>query len=173
MKNLAGVPTAGYQVREELFLAGIPTHLERSTGEVPYDIIGRLHGWTFRRAWYYYIASCGERNGLPYDVAVELHETGYPIPGEEYHILGEVIRVYGHAGGLHPKEGQYPTLASMEAEFVKARVKFPDIPFNIGEAFDSASLRELGGIKYVRLYHIDTMVGLVAFVNVLRDLEKR
>jgi hypothetical protein len=76
MKNLAGVETCDADIAQELLTAGIPmenvplTHGE----EVRYTVIGRLKGWRFERAWYYWRASADEKTyGLNPDVAFLLN----------------------------------------------------------------------------------------------------
>lgn len=168
MINLAGRKDANKYIEEELYLASIPLHTETSTGEVSYTIIGKLEGWIFRRAWYYYMVSCPDGLGLPYNIAAKLHDKKYPISDEQCSTLGQSIRVNGHCGCPHPKEFQYPTLSSIEEEFIKARKQLPDIDFNTQIAFDDSCLRELDGVRYIRLYHIDTQVGLNEFSNIVR-----
>ncbi len=186
MINLAGNKDADKHIEEELYLAGIPiekeegmciekdtnwaTHTDGSRSEVPYSITGSLAGWTFWRAWYYYVASCRNGLGLPYDIAVRMHEMKYPISSEQYNILGQVIRVEGHCGCPHPQTRRYSTLDSIEKEFVGAREQHPNIDFNTGEAFNKSWLREVEGIKYIRLYHIDTQVGLNVFAGAIAHL---
>ena len=165
MINLAGNKDANKFIEEELYLAGIPLLPEKSEGEVPYTIIGKLGKWTFKRAWYYYTASCLEGLGLPYHMAVELHERKYPVSNETYNILGQSIRVDGHCGCPHPKDCSYSTLENIEKEVVEARQKYPDMNFNTEESFNRSTLRELNGIKYIRLYHIDTQIGLRELAN--------
>jgi len=183
MINLAGNKDADKHIEEELYLAGIPVekekgmsietdtnwaiHTDGSRSEVPYSITGRLSGWTFWRAWYYYVASCPDGLGLPYDIAVRMHEMKYPISSKRYSILGQVIRVDGHCGCPHPQTRRYSTLDSIEKECVEAKSKFPDIDFNAERTFDHSCLREIEGIKYIRLYHIDTQVGLNVFAGVI------
>jgi len=59
-------------------------------GEVETTIIGTLHGWSFHRAWYYWMC---EGPGIPLDKATELH-TKY----------GTQVRVGGHGGCPSPLE---------------------------------------------------------------------
>ena len=185
MINLAGVKDADRYIAEELYLAGIhasekkivsiaqgsnwATYENGERSEVPYSIMGDLDGWVFRRAWYYYMVSCPDGLGLAYDVAVKLHEKKYPIDHERYDILGKVIRVDGDCGCPHPNECKYSTLEEIEQEFVEARKKYPDMKWDAKEAFDRSWLRELDGIKYIRLYHIDTQIGLTEFVKAVKD----
>jgi len=60
-------------INQELLSAGIEIISENGAGEVPYNIIGKLGPYEFRRAWYYWMVS-----GLvPYDAAVEMYENEY------------------------------------------------------------------------------------------------
>lgn len=91
-------------LRAELKAAGIPTvqeaagegpeymaELFRSTsGEVKTSVIGVLHGWEFKRAWYYWIAS---GPGIEVAAAERLHATN-----------GQTVRVAGHCGCPSPRE---------------------------------------------------------------------
>lgn len=171
MINLAGVLTADEYIREELYLAGISEDTEKSAGEVPSTFIGKLPGWTFRRAWTYYTVTCLLNYlGLPYSVAVELHERRYPISSRTYNTLGQVIRVGGDCTCPHPEDCVYPSLEDIEKECREANRRHPTLTFDSQDLFDKATTRELDGERYIRLYHIDTIVGLKAFADVLRGL---
>ena len=91
-------------LREELHAAGIQTwkehdkitgdtsHMEMMfrgmSGEVKTSIWGVLHGWQFRRNWYYWVA---EGPGIEAEVAKVLNDQ-----------FGEVVRVDCYAGGRCP-----------------------------------------------------------------------
>lgn len=94
-------------LREELHAAGILTwqehdysdkpqdhfsHLKemmrKQSGEVKTSTWGILHGWTFKRNWYYWVA---EGPGLEITVAKALNDQ-----------FGNVVRVDGYAGGQCP-----------------------------------------------------------------------
>lgn len=91
-------------LRSELKAAGIQTLqeaegkpqeyladlLREQSGEVKTSVLGALHGWTFKRAWYYWTA---KGPGLDVDTAEALHATH-----------GLVVRVDGHAGAPNPRE---------------------------------------------------------------------
>jgi len=91
-------------LRAELKAAGIPTMQEaegkppefmadllRSTsGEVKTSVIGCLHGWTFKRAWYYWMCS---GPGIEVAAAERLHAEH-----------GRTVRVGGHCGCPSPRE---------------------------------------------------------------------
>ena len=108
MKNLAGETKADLHILRELSGAGINVvEGEKSTGEVPHTITGRLADWNFSRAWYYWIAKAekGRERGLPLEVATELHHRNYVIKGEgQPETYGQVIRVDGHCGCPPPTE---------------------------------------------------------------------
>jgi hypothetical protein len=79
--------------RAELEAAGIPTHTFGTLlgkSEVPSKCIGTLSGWSFKRAWYYWVA---EGPGLPPEAAERLHGTH-----------GRQVRVEGHCGYPSPLE---------------------------------------------------------------------
>jgi len=76
----------------ELQAAGIEAQKlsYRFNGEVPVGIVGSLHGWGFRRDWYYWVA---EGPGIPLEAAEALHATH-----------GQQVRVMGHCGCPSPRE---------------------------------------------------------------------
>ena len=89
MKNLAGVETCDADIRRELMGANIAVEaVEKTRSEVPYTLIGKLCGWTFKRAWYYWMASAPEGEGV--------HETDAESLNEQWH---NEVRVAGFAGG--------------------------------------------------------------------------
>ena len=91
-------------LRAELKAAGIPTlqedagegpeyladMLRRNSGEVKTSVVGVLHGWEFRRAWYYWMCS---GPGIEVAAAERLHATH-----------GKDVRVAGHCGCPSPRE---------------------------------------------------------------------
>jgi hypothetical protein len=97
-------------LREELKAAGIPTIqedsgepqeyladlLRRNSGEVKTSVIGALHGWEFKRAWYYWVCS---GPGIEVKAAEELHRTH-----------GKTVRVDGDCGCPSPRD-RYKGLA--------------------------------------------------------------
>lgn len=88
----------------ELHAAGIPTMWETSdytsdnlkalvrdqSGEVKTYIIGSLHGWEFKRAWYYWMC---KGPGIDVETAERLHASH-----------GKSVRVDGHCGCPSPRE---------------------------------------------------------------------
>ena len=87
MKNMAGVLECNVQLIDELQKAGIPVreYENREKREVPSFVYGELCGWTFKRAWYYWVAY---GNPIPVDVARNMNVE-----------WREDIRVDGYAGG--------------------------------------------------------------------------
>lgn len=81
-------------VSSELSIAGIERHgifeIHTSNGEVPTKYFGSLCRWSFRRAWYYWIA---EGPGIPPDIAEVFNQT-----------WGQQCRVDGHCGCPSPRE---------------------------------------------------------------------
>jgi len=104
MKNLAGETKAGLHILKELGEAGIEVvEGEKSRGEVPHTLAGKLADWNFSRAWYYWVANAEE--GLPLEVATELHNRKYTANGKrQLETYGQVIRVAGHCGCPPPEE---------------------------------------------------------------------
>lgn len=77
----------------ELEKAGITIErheMFRNQGEVSTAVVGTLHGWLFKRAWYYWTA---EGPGIELAAAEALHEQH-----------GNSVRVDGHCGCPSPRE---------------------------------------------------------------------
>lgn len=91
-------------LRAELKAAGIPTlqenageppeyladMLRQSSGEVKTSVVGCLHGWEFKRSWYYWSA---KGPGIELAAAERLHASH-----------GQEVRVAGHCGCPSPRE---------------------------------------------------------------------
>jgi len=94
MINLAGDPGCDFYIKQELEEAGIEvTEIGIPYNrEVPSAITGRLHGWSFMRAWYYWVAKADEATCLPFNLADELY------------ILDKTVRVAGHCAAPAPRE---------------------------------------------------------------------
>jgi hypothetical protein len=102
MINLAGrdPETVDATCTSELMLANIPLmedrpEILRSKGEVPSNVVGILGGWTFERAWYYWIARWEPPAAVTLTMkqAIRLHQKH-----------GADIRVDGHCGCPEPNE---------------------------------------------------------------------
>lgn len=93
MNNYAGMSDKDDEIAAELEAAGIEVskfEIFRDRGEVKTSVMGSLHGWGFRRAWYYWVA---DGPGIPPVYANELHEKH-----------GKDVRVDGHCGCPSPQE---------------------------------------------------------------------
>ena len=93
MNNYAGMSDKDEEIASELREAGIEVELHelfRDQGEVKTAVIGILFQWSFRRAWYYWVA---KGPGIPPMYADKLHE--------EY---GKEVRVDGNCTCPSPKE---------------------------------------------------------------------
>lgn len=82
-------------IAKELELAGIEVHrmpecIRNNHPEMRTIILGGLHGWTFKRCWYYWAA---EGPGIEVEAAERLHAE-----------LGREVRVDGHCGCPSPRE---------------------------------------------------------------------
>lgn len=70
----AELKAAGIQTMQEQ--AGLPEDafacLRETSGEVKTSVIGTLHGWIFKRAWYYWVA---EGPGIDFERAMNLWTT--------------------------------------------------------------------------------------------------
>lgn len=170
MKNLAGVKEADQIIHEELLLAGIQVVKgERNKGEVPYSLTGRIGNWKFRRAWYYWMVRVDDGcEGLPLEVAAQLHEKAYPVSGENLpKTYGQVVRVAGDCGCPHPKEWAFPSDDVLAKEL--KRLGKEDVNYG-----DLAKLCNTGVItvpRFVENYHIDSQLGLNEFARVVRKQE--
>ncbi len=89
MQNLAGKVDCDKTIRLELERCGIPVIVgERSTGEVPATLTGKLGPFTFRRAWYYWVVD----GPVPIHVAEELYSS----------LFKGDVRSGGDCGCRHP-----------------------------------------------------------------------
>jgi len=167
MINLAGREWADDTIKLELREAGIPIHkfFGQHKNEVPWTYTGELFGWTFQRAWYYWIAI----GRLPLPVARYMHEQD----------VEKSIRVSGHCGapapedpwldnfdakgyGLFQTEKEPPQESMMHPIWrdIQLRGSYVDKPLS------SASY------SYVTSYHIDTQIGLNLFAATLKRYEQ-
>jgi hypothetical protein len=179
MKNLAGVKDADKTIREELYLAGIEAIPEKSEGEVPYTIIGRVGHWKLRRAWYYWIARAELRtDGIPVEKAMELYHR--KNPADESKILGEEIRSGGDAGCSEPNGYTAQPVYDDELEnklmALGYEKKYSElvgksyVSINYGQIAKLCNEGKLDVQRYVDSYHIDTQIGLNEFVAFLKTL---
>jgi hypothetical protein len=171
LKNLAGDQHCDREIRRELERARIEiVEGERTRSEVPYTVTGYLNGWTFRRAWYYWVAE----GQLPLEAAQKLYAD--PVGKSD-------VRVDGHCGCPPPED---PWVAYFDADGWRL-CSDPDGK----HAEQWASMQSKGFIPsleekrqrfvpdaaavaartVVEAYHIDSEVGLRLFADTLRALE--
>ena len=179
MINLAGNKKCDETILEELYLANIPAiKCEQSTGEVPYSYVGKIGNWTFKRLWYYWSVSVGDKEaGLPIKEALELHNKKHPTKDS---ILGNIIRCGGHAGALSPDEfGAHPiynealTEALVALGYEKIYFKHQNewhVPITGSEISELCNSGKLNVERYVDNYHIDEQIGLNEFAKVVSKL---
>src|ERR1035437_6298970 len=176
MKNLASDKDADKFIKEELTIAGInQVKVNDNNGEVPYTIIGKIGNWTFRRAWYYWVARVeNPKDGLILDKAIELHERKHPVENKKK--LGDVIRAGGDCSCPSPKgyvaqpvydENFEKVLTELgyKKKNVKGYGNFWDLNYD-----EIAKLCEEGKLKldrYVDCYHIDDQIGLNEFAKTI------
>jgi hypothetical protein len=177
MKNLAGVNNADETILEELYLAGIPAiKVDKSTGEVPYNYIGKIGKWTFKRLWYYWSAHIEEgETGLILEKALKLHNKKHPT--KEIN-LGEIIRSGGHCGCPSPNEygadpiynedlnNKLKKLGYKEEYFKNLKKSF--IMISCGEVSKLCNEGKLEVERYVDSYHIDDQIGLNEFAKFIK-----
>lgn len=87
--NKAGIQTLG-QLQDQPLSDHLKAMFRKGSGEVKTSITGHLHGWSFKRAWYYWTAT---GPGIEVDAAERLHATH-----------GQVVRVDGHGGCPSPRQ---------------------------------------------------------------------
>lgn len=160
--NLAGVEDCDVAIRDELEYAGIEIVKETAKGEVPYSISGIHNGFTFRRAWYYWVVE-----GLvPLNVAELMYEDG---EGRRN------IRVMGNCTCPPPEEwAKWYTkdgreIAPTSHRTIMIRIfgrQHPTVKNCSYHLSDEPGTIDGAG-RYIDLYHIDTRDGLKTFVEIL------
>lgn len=165
MKNLAGNVLCDADIVNELLIAGIGlVPQERSSAEVATAFRGKLNGWDFNRAWYYWVAYPLHPNmGLDIEKARKLYGTH----GQKARAGGDCAcrppetwstyfqKSSGKQIVLDPKGEQ---LASFES------FKLPTNDYVFVPSLDLA-----GPVHHVvQMYHIDTQEALNAFVEAIR-----
>jgi hypothetical protein len=145
--------------------------------EVPYTIMGQIGNWKFTRAWYYWVARVeDEKDGLPLDIATELHERTNPIIDCNF---GQSIRSGGHCGCPSPAEyGAQPIYDEKFYDQLKKLgykeeyseiLKKSYVPISYGEVSKLCNEGKLVVERYVDCYHIDDIIGLKEFANTLKN----
>lgn len=173
MQNLAGHKDSTRICREELLAAGIPTEaLNEPYGEPQSWVGGTLNGFTFRRAWYYWIVE----GPMPLDTANRLYadpigardvraagHCGCPLPGEwaEYRDAAGVILEVDPDG---KQQAEWEALIKRHPGIGEREAK--ERPFRF-----VTSIASVPGAKgYVMSYHVDSAEGLRLIADAIRSL---
>lgn len=177
MRNLAGHKQSTEIIKSELERVGIVVRRsDNPIGEPKSMVYGKLNGFTFERAWYYYVVE-----GLvPLDIANELYRTK---------VGKSDIRVAGHCACPPPGEWSKPVNLKTGRQIIDRGVHGcflawhePGEIFNkdnepVEEAIQRSLDRmnwEFGEIKnfpqFINSYHIDSELGLYLFVQAIKNL---
>jgi len=156
MINLAGNQDCDKQIKEELNQAGIPIIglLGRMNSEVPARVIGVFNGFTFQRAWYYWVVE----GYMPLEYAKQLYDN--------YHHLD--IRVAGNCGNVKPEEWSECKGYKKLCEYHVNRYLNKEI--NMDELEKIGEKIRLDGDQFVTSYHIDTQEGLNIFAKMVQKI---
>ena len=169
MINLAGRSDCDEYIARELRHARItPERCEPSGREVNASIVGRLPGFLFKRAWYYYVVE----GRVPLAVAHALYED--PLGRDD-------VRVSGHCGCPPPAD---PWLKYVDADG-KELLTLGDPRHDVMHGDSEIVLRVNAEMRamyrwvedraaaasevFVDLYHIDSEAGLRLFADAVRD----
>jgi hypothetical protein len=182
MKNLSGDENCDKTIKKELALAGLFIVDEKGRGEVPYNYIGTMGPWIFKRYYNHWVASVSEeKGGLPLDMAMELHYTKNPI--DLNIILGKSIRAEGHKGGLPPNEyGSKPIYndelysklegLGYKKEYFQGINKYC-LSISNEKILELNKEGKLNIPFYVNSYHVDDQIGLNSLVHtIIKHLKK-
>lgn len=181
MKNLAGILNCDAHILQELEVAGVepvPYFWEldsqgkemETRKEVPYSVVGWLSGFTFERAWNYWIVT-----GL---VPIRIAEVLY---ADE--VGKKDVRVAGHCGRPPPREWAKWMRGGKEVMSIQAVKELeegipkmePILQAEPRESPDNDYLKVGDGQPtdeelFVTLYHVDSQDGLNLLV---RELKRR
>jgi hypothetical protein len=173
--NLAGNKDCDRIIRDELEKARIEI-LEgpRSTHEVAASLTGTLHGWYFRRAWYYWVAHATVQSAaVPIEVARSLYAD--PIGRTDIRSGGhcacpspdEYGATYYDADGHILSSDPLGTQAVEYQRMVERGVLDADSMEKHRFVVD----KKLSAVRVmVDLYHIDSLAGLRLFADTLHRL---
>ncbi len=171
MQNLAGDPRCDETIRHELTRCGITVvEGQRSRGEVAASVTGRLGAFTFRRAWYYYVAE----GPMPLTEARKLYDD--PVGRTDVRVSGHCrCPAPGDPGGwvtwrLPDGRTVVPVKDMKELQAAYAQGKFWVRQDPITEFVGSDDPESLGAIGTVDLYHVDSEIGLFKLAEVIRAL---
>ena len=155
MINVAGNKDCDKYIKEELSIAGIPIIelLNNMNSEVSASIIGHLNGFTFQRAWYYWII----KGYMPLQYANELYE--------KYNDLN--IRVAGNSKDTLPEEWSESKDYKNKTKAIVNKLFAKEITYDEAEQ-KCEEIRKQGN-QFVESYHIDTQEGLLRFAEIIKQ----
>lgn len=169
LPNLAGNLNTDDYINAELTEAGIEiVRGNRSETEVPYSITGKLNGWELIRKWNYWVATSNS-DGLPLEIATELHSKkypDYPVSREKPETYGKVVRVMGHCGCPSPEDWGFPNAEGLE----KALQITGKSQISCGELSKLFAEGRITAPRFIHTYHIDAQEGLNEFARVVKSL---
>lgn len=164
MKNLAGVQSCDTDIERELVRAGIEiVRGERTKNEVPASVTGKLGHFSFRRAWYYWVAI----GDVPLRVAQEIYRD--PVGKTDVRAGGDCGRILeGHVIEWRDEGGRKLCSTAEKHELEK----YGDNPM-VQKVLNDPLLRfvespSTEGNGFVTVYHIDTEVGFRFFADMLK-----
>ena len=143
------------KVREELEIANIPVIKLPSymNTEVKTSYIGMLNGFTFYRAWYYWIC----QGDIPLEKAKDIYKN--------YRELS--IRAGGHCGNVDPESQSHNPVYDKQVKDLINELGVSEYlkRLNKGQinVTDDKTLP-----RYVDTYHIDTQLGLCKLAEIIR-----
>lgn len=171
MQNLAGNKDCDREIMRELTRCRIPiVECERSTGEVPSALEGKLGPFRMWRAWTYWVV----KGPAPLHVAQELYDD--PVGRTD-------VRVDGHCGCPAPEGHNVNRYDSAGKQLVldktgdeqRRYLHFVDQGFIPESRFNElhwvsfeSDLVRLTERAVVEVYHIDTEVGMRLFADTIR-----
>lgn len=174
MINLAGRDDCDEHVARELRHACIPSERCKLSGhEVNTSIVGKLPGFTFKRAWTYYVVE----GRVPVEIAQALYED--PLGRDD-------VRVAGHCGCPPPADPWLTYLDADGRELLTLGDPKHDLMVGDSEIASrvNAEMRAryrwvedravaAGRRVFVDLYHVDSVAGLRLFADSVRDASKQ
>ena len=178
MINLGNMDGVDAYILEELQKSGINIVSGEQVKDesVSYSVTGELNGWELTRKWSYWEAVAKDSEGLPLQIATELHNKEYPVEAENDEMLGSAKKEIDTYGDVIRAKGHYGTSLVLEDwNFPKAHI--------LAEKLEETGKRnlsydELIGIsggnsippEFITTYHIGTQEGLNEFARVVKSL---
>ena len=141
------------RIKEELQIANIPVFRLPSymNTEVKTKYIGLLNGFTFYRAWNYWVCE----GDMPLDIADEIYK--------KYKELN--IRAGGHCGNVSPITQSYNPIYKKEMKEYLDKVGQKEFI----KTCDNVIHDDQTQPRFVEIYHIDTQLGLCKLAETIRN----